>query len=456
MKQIHILSAILLSFCLLLQGCSKDNPADHRGTSIVEVIVRNPKGEPQADKTVKIFSASDYEVFRNNHLTKALLEGRTDKEGKANFVLDGEQWFKGSRSAQDLYVVVEESYDAHNYHWWSQLVTVRPGRRRIVRMETGDEAGRIHSESPTRHKYLLISDGVVTGLRDSSITRLVFPAEARSIADGAFRCSRIESVVLNEGLESIGTQAFMGCRQLSAVTLPASLKTIGPHAFEDCTALTGIDLSTTAVRRIEDETFRESGLKVAMLPQDLESIGAQAFMATRLESVSLPPALRSIGNGAFREIATLHTVTLPDGIQHTGSYAFYRCTRLATVKSHGTATTYDGIIHEAAFSDCTALQHVALPQSLAILKGWTFSGCEQLKEITLPAHVKEIGDYALRTGFALATLRFEGKEPPTLGNSSLPFLDQLSALIVPQGRTDAYRTRWKAHSEYYDKIREES
>lgn len=94
--------------------------------------------------------------------------------------------------------------------------------------------------------------------------------------------------MLNEGLESIGTQAFAGSRQLSAVTLPSSLKTIGSHAFEDCIALTGIDLSATALRRIEDETFRESGLKVATLPQALESIGAQAFMATRLESVSLP------------------------------------------------------------------------------------------------------------------------------------------------------------------------
>lgn len=455
MNKITFLSVALLTFCLLLQSCGKDEPVERRGTSIIEVIVRNPQGEPQADKTVKVFNASDYETFKNNPQTKALLESRTDKEGKARFTLDAEEWFKGSRSAQDLYVVVEENYDVRNYRWWSQLVTVRPGRRRIVRMETGDEAEHISPDSPTRHKYLLISDGVVTGLRDSSVTHLVFPAEVRSIADGAFRDSRIESVVLNEGLESIGTQAFAGSRQLSAVTLPSSLKTIGSHAFEDCIALTGIDLSATALRRIEDETFRESGLKVATLPQALESIGAQAFMATRLESASLPPALRSVEDGAFREIATLRTVTLPDGIQQIGSYAFYRCTRLITVKSHGTATTYDGIIHEAAFSDCTALQHIALPQSLASLKGWTFSGCEQLKEITLPAHVKEIGDYALRTGFALATLRFEGKEPPTLGNNALPFLDQLSALIVPQGRTEAYRTRWEAYPSYHNKIKEE-
>lgn len=288
MNKITFLSVALLTLCLLLQSCGKDEPVERRGTSIVEVIVRNPQGEPQTDKTVKVFNASDYETFKNNPQTKALLESRTDKEGKARFTLDAEEWFKGSRSAQDLYVVVEENYDVRNYRWWSQLVTVRPGRRRIVRMETGNEAEHISPDSPTRHKYLLISDGVVTGLRDSSVTHLVFPVEVRSIADGAFRDSRIESVVLNEGLESIGTQAFAGSRQLSAVTLPSSLKTIGPHAFEDCIALTGIDLSATALRRIEDETFRESGLKVATLPQALESIGAQAFMATRLESVSLP------------------------------------------------------------------------------------------------------------------------------------------------------------------------
>lgn len=87
------------------------------------------------------------------------------------------------------------------------------------------------------------------------MTQVVLPAEVKSIASGAFWNSHIESLVLNEGLESIELQAFSG---LASVVFPASLKEIGEHAFEDCVALTEIDLSKTALQEISSDAFRET------------------------------------------------------------------------------------------------------------------------------------------------------------------------------------------------------
>lgn len=93
------------------------------------------------------------------------------------------------------------------------------------------------------------------------MTQVVLPAEVKSIASGAFWNSHIESLVLNEGLESIELQAFSGSQKLASVVFPASLKEIGEHAFEDCVALTEIDLSKTALQEISSDAFRETGLK---------------------------------------------------------------------------------------------------------------------------------------------------------------------------------------------------
>ena len=57
-----------------------------------------------------------------------------------------------------------------------------------------EDAGE-NVESP-----FVIENGILTGIKDPSLTQVVLPAEVKTIASGAFRDSHIESLVLNEGL----------------------------------------------------------------------------------------------------------------------------------------------------------------------------------------------------------------------------------------------------------------
>lgn len=55
-----------------------------------------------------------------------------------------------------------------------------------------------------------------------------------AIADGAFRDRDLETVVIGDGVCSIGWFAFSGCYRLTSVTVPASVSVIGYGAFEYC------------------------------------------------------------------------------------------------------------------------------------------------------------------------------------------------------------------------------
>lgn len=117
-----------------------------------------------------------------------------------------------------------------------------------------------------------------------------------SVADSAFltadndyenRLSGVRSVVINEGITSIGNDAFRDYNDISvvkiaSVSLPASLVTIGEMAFYGCRELTSVTIASGS---------------------QLETIGDDAFCKSHFSSIVLPcPKLCSIGNSAFDRV----------------------------------------------------------------------------------------------------------------------------------------------------------
>lgn len=79
-----------------------------------------------------------------------------------------------------------------------------------------------------------------------NITSVIIPASVKTIGEYAFAGAQLTSVTFSEGLETIGSSAFMNCAGLTDVVLPASLQTLGESAFSDCENLDSITIPSSA------------------------------------------------------------------------------------------------------------------------------------------------------------------------------------------------------------------
>lgn len=95
-------------------------------------------------------------------------------------------------------------------------------------------------------------------------------------ASAFYYCNRLMSVVIEDGIETIGKRAFDQCTRISSIQFPSTLKTIGDNAFQSC-----------------------NGGPEIILPEGLEFVGDGAFHASYSQRVELPSTLKSIGQRAF-------------------------------------------------------------------------------------------------------------------------------------------------------------
>lgn len=154
--------------------------------------------------------------------------------------------------------------------------------------------------------------------------------EGSQIYKGPFACSNVQTVVLPEGLQSIGSSAFVDCSQLTQVTFPKSLQYLSGWAFENCVKLDNVDLSETQVEIIWERTFRGcTGLTQIQLPSGLTRIYGEAFAdCTALKSVTIPIGLdvRSPIRQAFINVPALEKIIFLEGRESINGYAFFDTT----------------------------------------------------------------------------------------------------------------------------------
>ena len=89
--------------------------------------------------------------------------------------------------------------------------------------------------------------------------------------------SAIKSVIINEGVTTVGDYAFSIYTNLINLSLPNTLKIIGKNAFDTCEKLTSL-IIPEGCKTIEYGAFLYcSGLNTITLPNSLTSIGDYAF-----------------------------------------------------------------------------------------------------------------------------------------------------------------------------------
>ena len=222
------------------------------------------------------------------------------------------------------------------------------------------------------------------------------------------KCKNLESCILPETLETIGSYAFIGCSALSGINLPSSLKTIEDAAFSGCTAFTSIGFPSS-ITAIGSNAFKEcTSLEIDDLAlPNLTSIGKGAFMNVKIRRISNLGKLTYLNDASesgytFGDRNILKEIILPETMTEIYDNALYKYTALTNVTLPSSLTT----IKANAFNGCTALTNITLPQSLITIGKNAFSNCTSL----------EIGDLSLPNLEILGSGAFNGVKISKISN----------------------------------------
>ena len=94
-----------------------------------------------------------------------------------------------------------------------------------------------------------------------------------------------------------------------------------------------------------------------------------------------------ICDAAFSRCSSLESITIPDSVTSIGDSAYSRCSSLESITIPDSVTSIGGW----AFSGCSSLESITIPDSVTSIGGWAFSDCSSLKSITIPDSVTSIG-----------------------------------------------------------------
>lgn len=252
-----------------------------------------------------------------------------------------------------------------------------------------------------------------------------------AIDDRAFAYNTtIESVVINDNVNRIGSFVFSGCSNLKSVTFGGviSADNVGANIFNRCYSITDIaapiwvvsqleNMSTlvnvklTAGEKVDDNMFEDATkLESVVFTEGLKEIGSKAFAGcTALKSIHIPASVNSIAIDAYAGCSAVETITVDaanetytsgddancivkknfveveiEGEVEGETVTELKLDSMTLIVGCANTTIFSGIneIAEYAFVNCVNLKNVFIPASVTNINENAFVGSVNIESIT--------------------------------------------------------------------------
>ena len=164
----------------------------------------------------------------------------------------------------------------------------------------------------------------------------------------------ITSIVIPEGVTSIGEEAFSYCLKLEKISFPKSLKQMSLSTFYSCKIkeLNIEDISAWASISISKPDHWMGGL-----PSPFSDQTKLFLKGKEIDNLVIPGTIGRIGSYAFMHCTSINTIEICEGVSDIGDYAFFGCKSIEKIKFPSSIKT----IGDSAFKACSSLKEVFIP-----------------------------------------------------------------------------------------------
>ena len=272
----------------------------------------------------------------------------------------------------------------------------------------------------------------------SGLSNITIPNSVTVIGSGAFSgCVKLKNITIPNSVTEIGVVAFAGCAGLTNLTIPANITKIKIGTFEACTSLVSVVIPE-GVTDIEEYAFYGcTSLTEVFIPNSVVGIGMYAFENCRgLTSVTISGSVKTIGGFAFRGCVNLADVIISHGVKIIGNHAFAYCSNLTEVNIPNSVSR----VESSAFYECENLVSVTIPNSVTEIAPYTFYGCRSLSKLTIPYSVIKIGNWAFFDCTKLTEITLETTFPLSVGYSNFDNTNPSVVIYVYEQSLQAYRS----------------
>ncbi|MBQ5591881.1 MAG: leucine-rich repeat protein [Clostridia bacterium] len=279
----------------------------------------------------------------------------------------------------------------------------------------------------------------------TSLESVLIPDKVSCVKSYTFyNCTNLNTVVIGDGVNYIENYAFYNCSNLRELTMPVSATIAYSSYFDNsdtpfyhCYNIEKITLTKGDGTYPDYNSYHSgtpwyiSNCSEIIIEDGVTAIGDYMFYNNSNLTIDLPNSIEYIGEHAFSYCYNLTSISLPESVKVIGDYAFYGSNQLEDITVSSEITSIgNNVLYDTKYYMNTAnwvndglylgnyLIRVreALNGAFTVENGteliadYAFSNCSNVKGVIIPDSVSYIGDYAFSSCYSLSNVNFLGNQ----------------------------------------------